>query len=206
MKKIETNFRNALLEFNKEKSLKILQDYPDKALVPKIIENVLAQIGCDWESGDISLSEIYMSGQICEHIICDLYDSAPLNNLTNEPIAIVTFNDYHTLGKKIVVSILKSVGIQVLDYGHGLTIDAVIHRVKSDNIKILLISVLMLNSALKIKELRSRLRMEKLDIKILVGGAPFIFDKNLWKEVDADAMGSNPADAIDIINNWHNPT
>jgi len=35
-----------------------------------------------------------------------------------------------------------------------------------------------------------------------VGGAPFIFDPNLWQEVGADAMGRNAADAIKLLQKY----
>ena len=38
--------------------------------------------------------------------------------------------------------------------------------------------------------------------KIAVGGAPFLFDPDLWREVGADAMGKNASDAISIVRKW----
>jgi len=37
---------------------------------------------------------------------------------------------------------------------------------------------------------------------LIVGGAPFRFDANLWKEVGADAMGKNASEAINIITHF----
>ena len=35
--------------------------------------------------------------------------------------------------------------------------------------------------------------------KVVVGGAPFLFDDQLWQEVGADAMGKSAADAVAIV-------
>jgi methanogenic corrinoid protein MtbC1 len=32
-----------------------------------------------------------------------------------------------------------------------------------------------------------------------VGGAPFLFDDQLWQEVGADAMGKSASDAVAIV-------
>jgi methanogenic corrinoid protein MtbC1 len=32
-----------------------------------------------------------------------------------------------------------------------------------------------------------------------VGGAPFLFDNQLWQEVGADAMGNSAAEAVTIV-------
>ena len=65
-----------------------------------------------------------------------------------------------------------------------------------------MISVLMLPSALKVREVRQRLDEHDSDIKILVGGAPFLFDSQLWQDVGADAMGQTATDAVRIVENW----
>jgi methanogenic corrinoid protein MtbC1 len=57
----------------------------------------------------------------------------------------------------------------------------------------------MLNSALHIKDLVARFKKEKINIKVIVGGAPFIFDRELWKEVGAYAMGANASDALVLV-------
>jgi methanogenic corrinoid protein MtbC1 len=57
----------------------------------------------------------------------------------------------------------------------------------------------MLPSALKIKNLRKRLEAENIAVKIVVGGAPFQFDRQLWQEVKADAFGESASAAVEII-------
>jgi methanogenic corrinoid protein MtbC1 len=72
-------------------------------------------------------------------------------------------------------------------------------RVVQDRVEILLVSVLMLPSALRVKELRARLTQAGRNIKIAVGGAPFRYDDQLWREVGADAMGRTASDAVKIV-------
>ena len=84
-----------------------------------------------------------------------------------------------------------------MDLGGGLNADNLTGIVKNEKIKILLLSVLMLPSALRIKELKERLA--DTDVKIIVGGAPFRFDTNLWKEIGADGFGKDSSEAIEIV-------
>ncbi len=102
------------------------------------------------------------------------------------------------LGKRIVYSVLRSSGFDLLDYGKS-TVDELLARVKDDSIEILLISVLMLSSALHIKDLREKLDHRGGSVKVVVGGAPFGFDEHLWKDVGADAMGRNASEAVEIV-------
>lgn len=57
----------------------------------------------------------------------------------------------------------------------------------------------MLPSALHVRDLVMRLKSARLDVKVVVGGAPFLFDPELWREVGADAMGRSASDAAGII-------
>jgi methanogenic corrinoid protein MtbC1 len=88
------------------------------------------------------------------------------------------------------------------DYGHGVSAEEVVEKVAQENVKILLISVLMYPSALCVKKVREGLQQKNLDTKILVGGAPFLFDGELWEKVGADAMGRNAAEDLLIIEKW----
>lgn len=89
-------------------------------------------------------------------------------------------------------------GFAVVDYG---TMDAagLVEKVKNDGVEILLISTLMLHSALHVGDLKRGLDAAGCNIKIVVGGAPFRLDGQLWKEVGADAVGYNGSDALTII-------
>ena len=166
-------------------------------IASELVSGTLQRIGDSWETGNLALSQVYMSGIICEEVIDKILPpSNPLRK--NQPkMAIAVFEDYHLLGKRILYSTLRASGFELIDLGGGLSTDQLVEIVKNEKIKILLLSVLMLPSALRIKELK--LNLLDTDVKIIVGGAPFRFDTELWKEVGADAMGWDPSDAVNLI-------
>jgi methanogenic corrinoid protein MtbC1 len=57
----------------------------------------------------------------------------------------------------------------------------------------------MLRSALAIKALTVLLDSLGSRPHIIVGGAPFRFDANLWREVGADACGLTASDAVVLV-------
>ena len=140
-----------------------------------------------------------MSGIICEELVNTLFSSSTKGFFSHRNIAIATYYDYHMLGKRIVYSMLRSCGYNILDYGR-VDCASLAKKVAEDKIEILLLSVLMLPSALHIKDLRKCLREQGKDIYLVVGGAPFRFDSELWREVGADAMGKTASDALGIVN------
>lgn len=167
--------------------------------IETLIVPALEDIGRKWEKGNVSLSQVYMSGRICETIVDTMIpDTDPLRS-SHPRIAIAVLEDHHTLGKRIVYSVLRAGGYSVTDYGHGLTVDQLVNNVVRDKIQILLISTLMLPAALRTREAIEGIRKELPGTRIIVGGAPFLFDPELWKEVGADAMGHAASETLEIV-------
>ena len=126
-----------------------------------------------------------------------MYATAPTApERTEQPrMAIAVLEDHHFLGKRMVYSILRASGFALLDYGHQ-DVSSLVRRANEDGIEILLISTLMLSSALKVAAVRSELDGPT---KVLVGGAPFRLDEQLWRDVGADAVGYHAADAVEGV-------
>ncbi len=166
--------------------------------VEEVIVDALEKIGVGWENGTIALSQIYMSGRICEELVDDILPSGNTNRKDLPKMAIAVLLDHHTMGKRIVYSFLRAGGFDLLDYGR-VAVDDLVRMVKEDAVEILLLSVLMLPSALHIKEVRKKLNSAGLDVKIVVGGAPFRFDEQLWREMGADAMCHAASEVVTTI-------
>ena len=169
--------------------------------VEELMVPALIQLGEEWNAGKIALSQIYMSSRICEDIVDRILPATSTERKSYPRQAIAVLCDYHTLGKRIVLSVMRASGFDILDYGR-MEVDELVKRVLADNVKILLISVLMLPSALKVKAVRAALDAKGSTVRIAVGGAPFLFDPELWREVRADAMGRNAAEAVSIVQHW----
>lgn len=178
----------------------VRRDGPMQA-IEELMVPALIRLGEEWDRGEIALSQIYMSSRICEDIVERALPPMAAERKSHPRMAIAVLSDYHTLGKRIVLSVMRASGFEVIDYGR-LDVAALVDRVLADEIEILLISVLMLPAALKVKAVRAALDARGARVKIAVGGAPFLFDQELWREVGADAIGRNAAEAAAIVRNW----
>jgi len=204
MTNIENNFMQALLSLDRLSAKQMLDDHTRQTTPIKFIESivvpVLERIGDDWQKGSLALSQVYMSGRICEELVDALLPPGDPDRKNQPRMAICVLSDHHKLGKTIVYSLLRASGLDLSDYD-TIEVDALVDRVKLEQIEILLISVLMLPSALKIKKVTEKLANMDLDVKIIVGGAPFRFDDQLWQEVGADAMCISASEAVSVIHN-----
>lgn len=202
MSNIVTEFSNALLAIDRLWVKRILADSSHQmsptAFVEDVVVDALEQIGVGWENGTIALSQIYMSGRICEELVDELIPPGNPDRKDLPKTAITVLNDYHLMGKRIVYSLLRAGGFDLLDYGRT-DVDPLVHRVAEDGVEVLLISTLMLPSALLVERVKEKLADAGLPVKIIVGGAPFRFDDQLWREVGADAMCKTASEAVSVI-------
>ncbi|NPV87121.1 MAG: cobalamin-binding protein [Anaerolineae bacterium] len=195
-------FEEKLLALDRLSARQILEEtlteYSVLQAVEALIVPCLERIGSGWEQGRVALSQVYLGGRICEELVDEFLPPAAPQRIDQPPMAIAVLEDYHLLGKRIVYSCLRASGFELLDYGHASLEDLVL-RTSKDRVRILLVSVLMLRSALRVKALREALEHLSPVPRLVVGGAPFRFDRNLWQEVGADAVGMNAAEAVEVV-------
>jgi len=205
MDRVLDEFRTALESLDRVRAEALFQQelakHAPMEVVERLVVPALEGIGRSWDDGSVALSQVYMSGRYCEELVERALPSSDPDRKHQPRSAIVVLNDYHLLGKRIVYSLLRASGFELFDYGQ-MNVDPLVERVIEDQIKVLLISVLMLPSALKIRQVRDALEGRGYSVRIAVGGAPFLFDPELWREVGADAMGHNAADALAIVERW----
>lgn len=149
----------ALLTLNRVQALELLAaaraEHSPLEVIETLIRPALEQIGQLWEGGDCALSQIYMSGRICEELLEDLLgevleDDPPDPETAPPRLAIAVLEDYHLLGKQIVRTVLRAAGYQVRDYGRQ-DVETLVELVRSDGIAVLLVSTLMLPAALRVR-------------------------------------------------------
>lgn len=193
-------FKALVLDINRFKCREyILEQKEQTDVVENIIVPTLTEIGDGWQQGIYSLSQVYMSSVICEEIAEELFEHDVESKKQKINIGVVTFDDYHSFGKKLVTLTLRASGYIVEDFGMIFSEDELIEKIKKHQTDVLLMSVLMLPPALKIPALKPKLLEANPHLKLIVGGAPFRFDKELYKQIGADATGDTPRDALKII-------
>ncbi len=199
-------FEEALLDFDRLKAnevlLKVETSFSKIDFINKVMVKALHNIGEKWNKGEIGLSQVYLSGKISEEITGKLLPKAVENRKKYPKMAVVTFGDYHLLGKKIVYAVLRAAGYDPIDYYQESNIDSLVERTIKDDLQILMISVLIFPSALKVKIIKEKLRKKGCNVKVVVGGAPFKLDKKLADEIEADEFGETAVDAIKIVEKY----
>ena len=95
-------FQTALLQMDRLTAARLFENcYQTHDSLEALIQltmQALEHIGTGWGNGQLSLSQVYMSGVICEELV-DKYMPKTHNTYKDEPkIAIAVLQDCHTLG------------------------------------------------------------------------------------------------------------
>jgi methanogenic corrinoid protein MtbC1 len=166
----------------------------DALLVP-----ALRLIGSAWGAGRAALSQVYMAAKISEEIVDRVDPELRPLRLRTPRVGLAVLEDRHELGKRIVGMTLRAAGYPVRDYGAGVSVPELAEHIDDDGLDMILVSTLMLRSAIRVEALADALARRSIRPRLIVGGAPYLFDDGLWREVGADAMGVSAADAIGFI-------
>lgn len=192
----------AMLSFDREAVRHLLIDElaeaPFTEIIERLVTPVLAKIGEKWRKGEVALSQIYLSAKVTDDILNEMLDAAGAKVRRESGIATVCLEDYHLLGIHVVKMVIRSSGHEVLDYGR-MELNDLVDRVCGDNVRYLLVSTLMLRSALRVQQLREMLEARGCYVCIIVGGAPFRFDASLCSRVRADFTSGSPSEALRYI-------
>jgi len=202
MERLITPFRESLETLDRLRAEALFQEalagMTAIEAVERLVVPALEQIGDAWHEGGVALSQVYMSGRYCEELVERVLPPSDPDRKHQPRSAIAVLSDYHLLGKRIVYSVMRASGFELFDYGR-MDVDQLVERTLADRVRVLLISVLILPSALKVRQVCDKLKAQDAGIKVVVGGAPFLFDDKLWREVGADAVGHSASDAVAIV-------
>jgi trimethylamine corrinoid protein len=172
------------------------------SMIDELAMPALEEVGRQWDTGRLALAQLYIAGRICESLVDELLTDAAIERRSVPRLAIAALNDQHTLGKRVVSLVVRSAGYELSDYGSSAGPEEVARRAAADSIDILLLSALLLSSALQVERVKRQLAALRAPTRLIVGGAPFRLDPGLWKRVGADACGATASDAVRLISEF----
>ena len=105
--------------------------------------------------------------------------------------------DIHDIGKNLVVMMLKNHGYQVIDLGKDVPAEKIVSCAKENNAQIIGLSALMTTTMQKMREVVALVKENKLDCKVIIGGA--VITADYAEEIGADAYSSDASDAVKVV-------
>lgn len=208
---IITAYNEAVFDTDRDKALEIIHTAVDQGISPEDIvfqvvipamEQMIKSISEDF---DANLAQHFMASQIASQVTDEmvaLFQKSPV--IIGRVVIGTSHGDMHTLGKRIVGGCLRSLMIEVIDLGVNVSAERFVEAALEHNASVIAISSMMVHTArceqgcLAVRQLLKEKQLEER-IKIIVGGAPYTWDTELYKVVQADAWASDGISAGKVI-------
>jgi methanogenic corrinoid protein MtbC1 len=205
------DYKEAVFDTDAERALAVAEralaegiaaeDIVFKVVIPAI-EEMMAVINQD---PDANLAQHFMTAQIAATVTerMLIHFRQPPASLGRVVIGTAA-GDLHSLGKRIVMGCLKSLMIEVIDLGVNVAPERFVDAALEHGAQVIAISSMMIHTARGEKgciAVREILKARNLEdhIKLVVGGAPYRFDPELYRAVGADAWAEDGITAGRVI-------
>ncbi len=115
-------FEQALLAIDRVGAQQILQralqESDQLETIDRILTPALEHIGAQWEAGQVALSQVYMSGVICEELISEAGIQPDIIGIAGEPKTLLIVDDSQE-NRQFLKDILAPLGSTLLEAGNG---------------------------------------------------------------------------------------
>jgi methanogenic corrinoid protein MtbC1 len=204
-------YNEAVFETDKEAAFDVVnaalaegmtpEDIVFKVVIPAV-EEMMSNITKD---PDANLAQHFMTAQIAAEVTEKM-----LLKFTHPPKIIgrvvigTAHGDLHSLGKRIVMGCLKALMVDVTDLGVNVTAERFVDAAVAEKAQVIAVSAMMVhtatgeNGASKVRKLLHERGLED-HIRLVVGGAPYRFDNELYKTVGADGWAADGVSAGRVI-------
>lgn len=194
---------DSILESDQEKAVAIAKRAISEGLDPVEVLTAgfsvgIREVGDRFGRGEVFLPELILAAEAMKEASAVL--EGAIQNISAQKkgkMLIATVEgDVHDIGKGIVVSLLKTQGIEVYDLGRDVGVDTIIEKAVELDVDIIGTSALLTTTLPEQKKLEEELRSRGLRgrFKTMVGGAPAT---QRWADrIGADAYGEDAAEAV----------
>lgn len=208
LKEEVTMYLDYLLNGKRQEANQLISDLISKETSIKDIYQHIFQIsqyeiGRLWQCNKITVAHEHYCTAATQQIMSGLYSHIfSINRNGKTLVACSISGELHELGIRMVTDFFEMDGWDTYYLGANMPENQLSEVLKEYKADILALSVTLPTHVSKSVALIDNLKNkdEFKNLKIMVGGYPFITNPNLWKKVGADAFAKNADDAIKKAN------
>ena len=166
-------------------------------IVNQYLMPALDRVGKGFEKGTLYLPQLLGAAGAAQAAFDVIRSSYGSGEKSGPPIVLATVKgDIHDIGKNIVKVLLENYGYDVIDLGRDVPPEQVAEAVKKSGAKLVGLSALMTTTLPAMAETIQLLRAEKIDCKIVVGGA--VLTEEYAMTIGADFYAKDAMRSVEI--------
>lgn len=176
---------------------------PLKEVYTGIFQPVLRETGRLWQQDEVTIAQEHYVTGVVRGIMEQLHDRIAATSGRSQKKRVVTAcvgEELHEIGIRMVADFFVMDGWDVYSTGANTPAKSILAAVKEQNADIVALSITLPSRLADLDYLVRSLRADKAtaDVKIIVGGYPFIILPGLGKQIGADAVAAGAEDAVAV--------
>ncbi len=170
-----------------------------RALLDDVLLRAINEVGELFDQGKYFLPQLIASAEAMKASI-EYLEPMLMTGQTGRKMPTVVIatveGDIHDIGKNLVALMLKNYGFQVIDLGKDVPKEKIIEAAREHHAQVIALSALMTTTMQQMRHVIEYAREEKVDAKIIVGGA--VITQEYADEIGADGYSKDAADAVKL--------
>jgi len=200
-------YLNSLLKGNRNVALSLVLDEvkagaPVKEMYIQVFQPVQYEIGRLWQTNKISVAQEHYCTGATQLVMSQLYPYLFTGKKKNRKLVTTCVpEELHEVGARMVTDFFEMDGWDTYYLGANMPIDSLVQYLSEIKPQCFAISATMTFHVSAVEEMIRKIRTAYEvpdDLKILVGGYPFIVAEGLWKTVGADGYAPNATEAVEL--------
>jgi methanogenic corrinoid protein MtbC1 len=166
----------------------------------EIFQRALYEVGRLWQTTGLTVAEEHMATATTQFILSVLSEEQPRSR-SHRGTAVVTGvpEEQHVVGASIIGDVLDAEGWDVRFLGTNIPHDAIVAAVARHRAGLVAISVTMSAGVAAARDLIVHIRQSANPPRIIVGGAAFNRDAQLWRTVGADGYAADARSVAELV-------
>lgn len=204
-------YNEAVIETDKEAAFEVVNAAlaqgmtAEQVVFQVVIPAVEEMMSLITRDPDANLAQHFMTAQIAAEVtekMLVLFEHPP--EVIGRVVIGTAYGDLHSLGKRIVMGCLKALMVDVIDLGVNVPAERFVDEAVAKDAQVIAVSAMMVHTAngeQGVRKVRKLLQERGLEdrFRIVVGGAPYRFDEQLFRTVGADGWASDGVSAGKVI-------
>ena len=198
---------NAILDFDQEKTVQLVQGYLDQGMDALVILDqaliaAMDEVGRQFSSGVFFVPEMLMAADAMRAGLVVLKPHLARSDIKAKGTIIIgtVKGDIHDIGKNLVAMMLECAGYSVIDLGVDVSKRKFLAAAKKYQAQIVALSALLSTTMAEMKAVVAEVRKRGGGrLKTLIGGAPVT--ASFADEIGADGYSQDAAGAVLIARN-----
>jgi methylmalonyl-CoA mutase cobalamin-binding domain/chain len=201
-------YLNALLAYERHTATRLILDtvaggtsVADVYLY--VLQPVLREVGRLWQTNRVSVALEHYCTAATQVVMARLLPQVfAAERVGRTIVATCVGDELHEVGVRMVADFFEMAGWDALYLGANVPSESIIKTLVEQRADVLGVSVTMTAHLPTVADLIAAVRSHPdcMQVKVCVGGYPFIIAEELWRKVGADGYGPDAQTAVDVCN------